>query len=53
MGPWESDVENKILSYQTPLAQKFLDKVVGDSVDFVLNDTKHSYKIKKIEVAKF
>lgn len=53
MGPWESDVEKKILSYQTPLAQKFLDKVVGDSVDFVLNDTKHSYKVKKIEVAKF
>ncbi len=53
MGPWESDVDNKVFSYLAPLAQKLLDKEVGDKVDFTLNGIKHSYEVKKIEVAKF
>ncbi len=30
LGAWDSDPENNILSYKTPLAQKLVGKVVGD-----------------------
>lgn len=49
LGPWESDIENNILSYKSPLGMALLGKKVGDVVSF--NDKK--YSIKSIEVADF
>ena len=53
MGPWESDTEKNIISYQSPFGSKFLDKKVNEEVKFTLNEKEHSYVIKKITVAKF
>ena len=49
LGPWESDIENNVLSYKSPLGMALLGKKVGDVVSF--NDKK--YSIKSIEVADF
>lgn len=49
LGPWESDIENNILSYKSPLGMALFGKKVGDVVSF--NDKK--YSIKSIEVADF
>jgi transcription elongation factor GreA len=49
LGPWESDIENNVLSYRSPLGMALLGKKVGDVIDF--NDKK--YSIKSIEVADF
>ena len=49
LGPWESDIENNILSYKSPLGMALLGKQKGDVVDF--NNKK--YTIKNIEVADF
>ena len=53
MGPWESDTEKNIISYQSPFGSKFLDKKVNEEVKFKLNEKDHSYIVKKITVAKF
>ncbi|MGM0440262.1 MAG: transcription elongation factor GreA [Chlamydiota bacterium] len=34
LGPWEADVEQNILSYQSRLAQTMIDKKLGDKVSF-------------------
>ena len=53
MGPWESDTEKNIISYQSPFGSKFLDKKVKDEVKFKLNEKSHHYILEKISVAKF
>ena len=34
LGPWDTDVERKVLNYQAPLAQAFMGKRVGERVEF-------------------
>ncbi|HBI37369.1 MAG TPA: transcription elongation factor GreA [Spirochaetia bacterium] len=53
LGPWESDTEKNIISYQSPLGSKMLDKKVKEDVSFTLNDKEYHYVIKKIEVTDF
>ncbi|HPO49469.1 MAG TPA: transcription elongation factor GreA, partial [Spirochaetota bacterium] len=53
LGPWESNTEKNIISYQSPLGSKLLDKKEGDDVIFTLNDKEYNYNVKKIEVYKF
>jgi transcription elongation factor GreA len=51
LGPWESDPENRIISYLSPFGGAILNKAVGDDVDFSINDEKVSYRVEGIFAA--
>jgi transcription elongation factor GreA len=53
LGPWESSPENGIISYLAPLGIAALNKGVGDTFDFTVNNEKISYTVKKISAAPF
>jgi transcription elongation factor GreA len=48
LGPWESDPENRIISYLSPFGGAILNKTVGEQFDFSINDKKVSYSVEKI-----
>ena len=52
LGPWESDPDNNIISYMSPFGNAILDKKVGDSAKFVINEHNYDYTIKAINKAK-
>ena len=52
LGPWESDPDNNIISYMSPFGNAILDKKVGDSAKFVINEHNYDYTIKNINKAK-
>jgi len=49
LGAWDSDPENDILSYKTPLAQQLLGKTEGTTVTTKIGGAEESWKILKIE----
>lgn len=51
LGPWESDPDNKIISYMSPFGNAILDKKVGDKASFTINERKYSYTVKEIKKA--
>ena len=51
IGPWESDPENKIISYMSPLGNALLDKKVGESFKVSINGNDYDYTVKAIEKA--
>ncbi len=48
LGPWESNVEKKIYSYKTPLAQAIIGKAVGDTVMLKTGGSEDPCKIMRI-----
>jgi transcription elongation factor GreA len=50
-GPWDTDVENRILNYQAPLAMSFMGTRVGDMVVFGEGVDQRSWEILAIEAA--
>ena len=52
LGPWESDPANNVISYLSPLGKKLLNRKVGESLSFVINERKFQYKVERIEQAK-
>ena len=52
LGPWESDPDNNIISYMSPFGDAILDKKVGDTVKFTINEHSYDYTIKEINKAK-
>ena len=50
-GPWDTDVEKKILNYQAPLAMAFMGKRVGDQVVFGEDTDQRTWEIISIEAA--
>ncbi|HZK19959.1 MAG TPA: transcription elongation factor GreA, partial [Treponemataceae bacterium] len=52
LGPWESDPDNRIISYMSPLGNSIMNGKVGETLSFEINETSYSFKIKKIEVTK-
>jgi transcription elongation factor GreA len=48
LGPWESDPENRIISYLSPFGGTILNKTVGEQFDFSINDEKVSYTVENI-----
>ena len=52
MGPWESDPENGVISYMTPLGDAILDHKVGETLSFTINERDYNFEVKKIEIAK-
>lgn len=53
LGPFESETEKNIISYQSPLGMHLLDKKKNDEVKFNLNDKKYHYVIEDIATANF
>jgi transcription elongation GreA/GreB family factor len=51
LGPWESDPENKVISYLSPFGAAVLNKATGDKVDFAIGKEKIAYKVEKISPA--
>ena len=52
LGPWESDPDNNIISYMSPFGDAILDKKVGDTVKFKINEHNYDYTVKAINKAK-
>ncbi len=51
LGPWESNPEADVISYQTPLGNKLYNSAVGDELDFEINEKRHHFVVKGIEAA--
>jgi len=51
LGPWESDPDNNVISYMSPFGNAIMDKKVGDTAVFTINDHKYSYTVKAIKKA--
>ncbi|MSU62115.1 MAG: hypothetical protein EXS31_06925 [Pedosphaera sp.] len=50
-GAWDSEVENNIISYLTPLAQALLNKGAGEEVTFDMDGVQKRYRIDQISTA--
>jgi transcription elongation GreA/GreB family factor len=50
LGAWDSDPDNGLISYLSPVGAAFLNHKVGDEVEFELHGTKHRHRIEKIEM---
>lgn len=48
MGAWDSDPDNHIVSYLTPLAQALLNKPMGTEVEFDMDGQRKRYRINSI-----
>ncbi|MDR3276607.1 MAG: transcription elongation factor GreA [Treponema sp.] len=51
LGPWESDPENRIISYLSPFGGAILNKKAGEGFDFFIGDEKVSYTVEAITAA--
>jgi len=49
LGAWDSDPDNNVLSYKTPLAQKLLGKEAGATVTTKIGGTEETWTVLKIE----
>lgn len=50
-GPWDTDVEKKILNYQAPLSMAFMGARVGDKVEFGEEGDSRTWEVLAIESA--
>jgi transcription elongation factor GreA len=48
LGPWESDPNNHIISYLSPLGKRLMNHKIGDKLSFVINDRKFIYSVMQI-----
>jgi len=51
LGPWESDPNNNIISYQSPFGSAILNRTVGEKFEFTINEEKVSYLVENISLA--
>lgn len=49
LGPWESDPNNGIISYMSPLGNGLLHSKAGDVVNYTVNDQNKSYTVLSVE----
>jgi len=49
LGPWESDPNNGIISYMSPLGNGLLHSKAGDVVNYTVNDQEKSYTVLSVE----
>src|SRR4029079_12721537 len=49
LGAWDSDIDQRIISYLSPMAQSLLNKKVGDQVEFDVHGASHRFRIDGIE----
>ena len=48
-GAWDSDPDNGVIAYLSPIGQALLNHPVGDEVEFELHNAKHKFRIDAIE----
>jgi transcription elongation factor GreA len=48
LGPWESDPENRIISYLSPFGGAIVNRKLGEQFDFSINDEKITYTVERI-----
>jgi transcription elongation factor GreA len=53
LGPWESDPDRNIISYLSPFGGAILNKTVGETCDFSINDETVSYLVEEITAVRF
>ena len=53
LGPWESEPDQNIISYLSPLGKKLLNHKTGEHLSFMIHDRKFQYKVENIEIASF
>jgi transcription elongation factor GreA len=53
LGPWESDPDNRIISYLSPLGSAILNRKSGEQFEFSINNEKISYTVREISAAEF
>ncbi|TVR93290.1 MAG: transcription elongation factor GreA [Spirochaetaceae bacterium] len=53
LGPWESDPDNGVISYLSPLGSALVSHIKGEELSFVINDREYSYKVTDIDRATF
>ena len=52
-GPWESDPNKNVISYQSPFGMKLWNLKVSDSIDFTINESRYDYTVKSIRKGEF
>ncbi len=52
LGAWDSDPDQGVISYLTPVAQSLLNKKAGDEVEFEMDGNKKRYHIDSISAVK-
>jgi len=52
LGAWDSDPDQGIISYLSPVAQSLMNRKVGDEVEFELHGAKRRHRIEQIEPCK-
>ncbi|MCX6894302.1 MAG: GreA/GreB family elongation factor [Verrucomicrobia bacterium] len=52
LGAWDSDPDQGVISYLTPIAQALLNHKVGDEVDFEMEQTKKKFRVNAIAAFK-
>ncbi len=45
LGPWDVDIDNRVYSYKTPLAQTLMGKISGDEVTLKLDGNERQYEV--------
>jgi transcription elongation GreA/GreB family factor len=48
LGAWDSDPDNGVISYLSPVAQALLNRKVGEQVEFELHEVRHHHRIESI-----
>ncbi|MCQ2981461.1 MAG: transcription elongation factor GreA [Treponemataceae bacterium] len=52
LGPRESDPDNGIISYMSPMGMAIMNKKPKEKLNFVINERNYSYTVAKIKIAK-
>jgi transcription elongation GreA/GreB family factor len=52
LGAWDSDPDQGVISYLTPVAMALVNRKVGDEVEFELHGSKRRHRIEKIDTWK-
>jgi transcription elongation GreA/GreB family factor len=52
LGAWDSDPENGIVSYLSPIAQSLINRKAGEEVEFEVHGVRHRHRIDSIEAFK-
>ncbi len=53
LGPWESNPEESVISYLSPLGSKLYNHKEGEELELTINDRQYNYRVESIEVASF
>lgn len=51
LGPWESDPNQNVISYLSPLGKRLLRTSQGETLDFEINEKRYHLRVDSIEVA--